>query len=318
MKKLLYIFLFLSVVLTACNSDKPDIISAGKMEDILYDFHLAQNMNGQGTADERALVEIRNREAILQKYGVTDEEWDSSYNYYCRHSQELYNIYKNLSERVRNELTAMGGSVSTMDNGLTGDTANVWNTDHDFILMQQTPYNVKTFDVVADSTYKAGDRLTLQFNSQYIFQDGMRDLVITLAITLGNDSVMTETRHVSMDGLTSICLTDTKKLGIKEIRGYFLLSRNINDIPSTTLRLASVSNVALVRMHDNKPAVDESQPKPDSANVQHVDSLHLNSNSPEGSQPQPATPVDGSTNHPAPNGVLPGPPTRSLRPAAQR
>lgn len=287
------------------------------MEDILYDFHLAQGISGQGTSEERAIVEIRNREAILQKHGVTDAEWDSSYNYYCRHSQELYEIYKNLSERVRNELTAMGGNVSAVTDAMTGDTTNIWNTDRDFILMQQSPYNVKSFNIVADTTYKAGDRFTLKFNSQYIFQDGMRDLVVTLAITLGNDSVTMETRHVSMDGVTSIFLNDNKRLGIKAVRGYFLLTRNINDIPSTTLRLASVSNVTLIRMHDNQPSQPANPANKDSANINGRDSVHPNVNGPQG--PQGAQPVpSNSAANPAQPVALPAPTRGPLRQAATR
>ena len=314
MKKLLYIFLSFSLVLiSSCSSDKTDVISSSKMEDILYDFHLAQGMDGEGSAEDKAVMEIRNREAILRKHGVTDAEWDSSYNYYCRHSQELYEIYKNLSDRVRNELTAMGGTVSSVEGEMTGDTADVWNADRDFVLMQHVPYNIKSFDIIADTTYKAGDRLILKFDTKYIFQDGMRDLVAVLSVTLGNDSVTTETRHVSMDGMTSVSIGDTKKLGIKEIRGYFILTRNINDVASTTLRLASVFNVSLIRMHDNQPPVDSQTSDADSSKVTPKDSVPPSEGNRQGML-KPDETSDAALPRPSVNGVPPAPPARPARP----
>ena len=41
MKQLFYIFL-LGIILCSCSSDSQEILSRGKMEDIIYDMHLAQ------------------------------------------------------------------------------------------------------------------------------------------------------------------------------------------------------------------------------------------------------------------------------------
>ena len=108
MKNILYILIFI-VGMTSCSSDSSDVLSMGEMEDILYDIYLSQNIEDEENRDRKMYNEITNREAIYRKYDITQAEWDSSYNYYCRHADKLHTIYKNLSERIRAEVIELGG-----------------------------------------------------------------------------------------------------------------------------------------------------------------------------------------------------------------
>lgn len=238
--------------MVSCSSDSSqDILSKGEMEDILYDIHLSQNMDISGDSKSQELKQISNREAIYKKYDITSAEWDSSYLYYCRHTDELHEIYENLTERIRNEVVDLGGEVA-LDESLSGDTANIWTSERNFILMQQAPYNLKTFSIASDSTFKAGDMVTLQFDNKYIFQDGNREIVVVLAADLANDSVATVVRHVSGDMKSSIIFRDNEHIGLKGVRGYFFMGQNINEPVSTTLRLASVENVRMILAHEKE------------------------------------------------------------------
>ena len=107
-KQLFYFFLFV-IVLCSCSSDSQEILSHGKMEDIIYDLHLAQGMAGKGDYDKRAMKEAEYRAAVLKKYEITQAEWDSSFTYYCRHADELHEIYNNVAERMRDEIVSLGG-----------------------------------------------------------------------------------------------------------------------------------------------------------------------------------------------------------------
>ena len=247
----------------------------GEMEDILYDIHLSQSLMDEGNRDRRAYTDITNREAIFRKYGITQAEWDSSYNYYCRHADKLHDIYQSLSERIRTEVIDLGGDVSLDETTLSGDTINIWNSERNFILMQETPYNLNRFTITADSTFKAGDVLTLQFDSKFIFQEGSRDLVAFFAVTLGNDSVVSQDNRVSSDGKYTVSFSDYKRLGIKSVRGYFVLLRSNNGQASSAFHLVSVENVRLILAHskevvaeqpaNQKPADEKDSLKIDSA-----------------------------------------------------
>ena len=259
--------------MASCSSDSSDILSMGEMEDILYDIYLSQNIEDKESRSHNVYDEITNREAIYRKYDITQAEWDSSYNYYCRHADKLHTIYKNLSERIRNEVIELGGDVSLDEATLSGDTVNIWNSERNFILMQQMPYNLNQFTISGDSTFKAGDVLTLQFDSKFIFQEGARNLVAVLAVTLSNDSVVTNTCHTGSDGRFTVSFSDYKRLGIKTVKGYFVLLRNNNEQISTAFHLASVENVRMILAHSKEtseqaaeqtPAVEKDSLKKDS------------------------------------------------------
>ena len=245
----------------------------GEMEDILYDIYLSQNIEYEGNRDRKMYNEITNREAIYRKYDITQAEWDSSYNYYCRHADKLHIIYQNLSERIRTEVIELGGDVSLDEATLSGDTINIWNSERNFILMQQMPYNLNQFTISGDSTFKAGDVLTLQFDSKFIFQEGSRNLVAVLTVALSNDSVVTNTCHASSDGRFTVSFNDYKRLGIKTVKGYFVLLRNNNEQITTAFHLASVENVRMILAHSKEIPEQSVNPKP----VAGKDSLKIDS-----------------------------------------
>ena len=150
--------------MASCSSDSSDILSMGEMEDILYDIYLSQNIEDGVSYDRKKYSEITNREAIYRKYDITQAEWDSSYNYYCRHADKLHTIYKNLSERIRTDVLELGGDVSLDETTLSGDTINIWNSERNFILMQETPYNLNEFAVKAITGGSALPAVFITFN----------------------------------------------------------------------------------------------------------------------------------------------------------
>lgn len=259
------------------------------MEDIIYDMHLAQGIAENGNYEDRAFEETKYHAAILKKYDITQAEWDSSFNYYCRHADVLHSLYNNVAERMREEVVNLGGEVSLAGEGFAADTSNIWNMERNFILIPNEPYNIRSFEIVTDSTVKKGDRLTLQFQSQFVFQDGIRDLVAVMAVTFMNDSVVSQVRHATQQTTTSIPIQDDEHLGIKKVSGYFMLSKSLNDVPSSTVRLASVSNVKIVIAHQEKKKEEERKTSTDSMNVTnrdsvqniHKDSVDASSNGPK-------------------------------------
>ena len=86
-------FLYLCWIVTFCAafaSCKPslprDVLSKGKMTDILFDYHIALAMaqNEDGGSEKNSLAY---REAVLKKHDVTSADFDSSMVYYMRHTE---------------------------------------------------------------------------------------------------------------------------------------------------------------------------------------------------------------------------------------
>lgn len=263
MKKLMICLVTVMALLFCVSSCKPSlpsgVLSKGKMTDILYDYHLALAMAHMDDNGDKG-QSLAYREAVLRKHDVTSAEFDSSMVYYMRHTELLEDVYKDLTDRYNNEITAMGGSAKEggefANLSATGDTANVWNLATSMVFMPVKPFNSTSFDIKVDSTFHKGDRLMLDFDAQFIYQDGMRNGVAMLAVQFGNDSIAQRTIMIQSTQHYSVELSDADSLGIKSVKGYFMLMNDDNGTgvsSQTTLKLMFLEHIKLIRMHPQKP-----------------------------------------------------------------
>ncbi len=253
--------MLVALLLTA--SCKPKVpgkyIQPGRMEDILYDYHVATAMatvQGESREDEEYLTELY-RQAALRKHGVTREELDSSLVYYTRHGERLHKIYENISERLGASAMALGASASEIANlgdmALAGDTASVWAGASSYVLADEAPCNVATFEVDVDTTYHAGDKIILSFDSKFLARDNGRTGTALLAMRLGNDSVASRSTTVSLNRTNTITIADDRHKGIKGIRGFFYLNRPRRGRDAgdgQAVRALFIDNIRMVRMHE--------------------------------------------------------------------
>lgn len=263
MKKLMICLVAVMALLFCVSSCKPSlpsgVLSKGKMTDILYDYHLALAMAHMDDNGDKG-QSLAYREAVLRKHDVTSAEFDSSMVYYMRHTELLEDVYKDLTDRYNNEITAMGGSAKEggefANLSATGDTANVWTLAASMVFMPVKPFNSTSFDIKVDSTFHKGDRLMLDFDAQFIYQDGMRNGVAMLAVQFGNDSIAQRTIMIQSTQHYSVELSDADSLGIKSVKGYFMLMNDDNGTgvsSQTTLKLMFLEHIKLIRMHPQKP-----------------------------------------------------------------
>ncbi|WP_317575479.1 DUF4296 domain-containing protein [Segatella copri] len=263
MKKLMICLVAVMALLFCVSSCKPSlpsgVLSKGKMTDILYDYHLALAMAHMDDNGDKG-QSLAYREAVLRKHDVTSAEFDSSMVYYMRHTELLEDVYKDLTDRYNSEITAMGGSAKEggefANLSATGDTANVWNLAASMVFMPVKPFNSTSFDIKVDSTFHKGDRLMLDFDAQFIYQDGMRNGVAMLAVQFGNDSIAQRTIMIQNTQHYSVELSDDDSLGIKSVKGYFMLMNDDNGTgvsSQTTLKLMFLEHIKLIRMHPQKP-----------------------------------------------------------------
>lgn len=245
------VFLLISC-LSGCKPGVPrDIIQPDLMEDILYDYHLADAMAERKT--DNGYHQMLYREAVLKKYGITSAELDTSLVYYMRHTDRMHDIYEALSDRLRDEALALGASESEVNRfssmSASGDTTDIWMGDKALLLMPQKPYNVSQFSLAADSSFHAGDSFVLTFRCNFIYQEGMRDGLALLAVKYANDSVASKFIRLPNSNEYSLRIDNTINEKIKEVKGYFYLGKGSDTgIPSSTLKLMSVYGIHLVKI----------------------------------------------------------------------
>ena len=77
---LVLVFVGLQLFLACKPTDPPQYIQPDEMEDILYDYHVAQGM-AMGVENNPYNSHLY-YEAVLKKHHVTSEQFDSSLHYY--------------------------------------------------------------------------------------------------------------------------------------------------------------------------------------------------------------------------------------------
>lgn len=264
----IYRFLTLLVCVMILFSCKPSVprkyIRPGKMEDILYDFFLADAMAMNGKDyNQRQKQRLEYRMSVLKKYNVTQSEFDSSLVYYFRHSDRLKDIFQDVSKRMSDEALALGSSVNDLNlygtDATAGDTATVWRASRTCVLLPNRGENVVSFRLDADTAYYPGDKLTLQMDAEYIIQEGMKDGVALLAVTLKNDSVIKQIQHLSSNTSYNLQIADKSHEGIKQVKGFVALLQGQKTKNTSTMRVLSLSRLRLVRMHEKDEETNEDE-----------------------------------------------------------
>ena len=270
--------LFITVVLTGCKPGIPGrYLQLDEMVDILYDYHVADGMV-QTNFDSPDSVAMRAyRISILKNHGVTQADFDSSMIYYTRHTRLLQKVYDKIADRLDREAVERGGQAGFTNLTENADTTNVWKRSTAFVLSPYLATNRMSFEIKADSSYHEGDRMVLDFDAQFLYQDGMRDALVVLAITYANDSVEYVNNSISTSSHYHMQIMNEGRLAIKSVRGFWMLSsdRAMPTSSATTFKLFIVSNVRLVKMHVTEPVKkpEDGNMSPDSLELPKIDSL---------------------------------------------
>ena len=194
------LLLLLLLFLSSCEPQLPDgVMSESKMEEVLYDYHVAQAMSEVSTEPGKTIDFQRYelQEAVLRKHGITQAEFDSSMVFYCSDLDRMNRLYQHLSERLDRDAEALGASLGSGDiyAGLTadGDTANVWSGRQLFAIRNRSGENLRSWYIPCDSTWLPGDDLLFRFQTQSYARDGYYSIYVTMVVSYDNDSVRART-----------------------------------------------------------------------------------------------------------------------------
>lgn len=249
------LYLFVLLLAVACTPTVPSqYIQPDELEDILYDYHVAQAMSKTIGSDNYEYNKHLYIEAVLKKYGVSEADFDSSLVYYYTRADRLRSIYAHVSERLNEEAKFLGASVGDISRysqySATGDTANIWSDASDALLIPRPTQNRFDFTVNVDTTFHLGDSFMFQFVSEFLYQNGSKDAVVCIVTKYEGDSILQIPNHVSVPGLTQIRVPANRERKLKEIRGFIYLNDG-GDI-SDTRKMMYISQLQLIRFHSKE------------------------------------------------------------------
>lgn len=249
MKKLPDLLLWLAVggclTLTSCKKRMPsDVIPPDRMEDILYDYHLAQAVGTEFNGEERYKRELLT-DYVFEKHHITEAQFDSSMVWYTRNMEKLDDIYQNLSKRYEdaNKNLATLYQERKQQTTVSGDTVSLWQGKKMYVLTPAALTNRLTFNLTADTTYHQLDRFTWEMD--VLRPDSLPiNLYAGLTLSYRNDSTQAVMRTVTRNGRLVLNIkADT--LQLRSIQGFIYLSDSVK----SALRPVVLGNVSLTRIH---------------------------------------------------------------------
>lgn len=252
--RVFFVLLLSTLLWIACKPGSPiGILSESDMEDVLYDYHLAQAAAECASTDNDKLRYLYVQSVFL-KHGITEADFDSSMVWYSGHSLLLDKIYERLSDRFNADASNLGVGVTETERMASmsevGDTANIWPFAKVLFLRNDPISNVSTFSISADSTFLPGDTYKLSFYSHFLSSSSARLAFAFLTVNYKDGSVSTAFTRVAMEGSIMIIIPksidkDDKETENISITFYYPLDRKYSDA-----NYFFISSPALIRMHD--------------------------------------------------------------------
>lgn len=268
----------LLLTMMGCKPTVPsDVISPGKMEDILYDYHVAQAMGKQQSGEEADYNKMAAYHAVLRKHHITEAEFDSSLVYYYSRIDYLKDIYSHVNDRLANEATALGAITGDINRysqySEDGDTANIWRMPTDLMLIPRPTMNRFDFTITPDTTFRKGDAFMFQFMSEYIAQGGGKDAVACLVAVYEGDSILQTVSHVSMGGTSQLRIPSNTEKELKKLKGYIYF--NEGGERTDMRKMMFVSQLQLIRFHNKELPKDSAIIAKDSLQADSVPQVEL-------------------------------------------
>ncbi len=261
-------------ILSACNISPEGVLSQSDMEDVLYDYHLAQGMiNNLPPSDDRSLKAEAYINSVFEKHEITEEEFDSSMVWYNRNAKELETIYKNLHERFKTyneELQLISGNNEmTSIYSANKDTTNIWGGEKLYILRANELQNKETFIIKADSSFNKNDKFIFTANIDFLKEN--RDerncnLFMSMSIRYKDNKNVGIVRSISSTNSPNLSLEAIRNEEIVAISGYFYYQGS-----KESRNFAVIKDIALHKIHNlpnsNKAPVSTDEEKKDSLNA---------------------------------------------------
>ena len=255
MKRALPLVLLFLILFAACDDHPQNVLSRGKMEDVLYDYHIMQGIVNDLPAEEREAKGQDYMNAVFEKHGITEAQFDSSIVYYNRHTKDLHKIYSNLKERytaVNEEIQLVNGNNDMMAIFSTGgDTTNLWNSAKLLTLRNKELLNKESFTIHADTSFRRRDQFILTLSPVFIKErreDYDINLHVGLSVLFASGKHIGTTRVINNDGTQQLTLQTSKDEDIKSITGFFYYKGK-----KESRNLCLIDNISLIRMHEKEP-----------------------------------------------------------------
>ncbi len=221
------------LLLASCGEKKhADVLPPEKLEDILYDYHLAQVMISDLPSSERYKKDLY-FDYVYNKHNVTKAQIDSSLVYYARYPKALSVVYTNLSQRIEHNLQQIENEALQADGrtakAITGDSVDLWYDSRLKLLNTSPLTNHFSFVIPNDTNFKDNDRF--EWSGEVLFLNDGKDsqnqyLQLAFTAKFANDSLLSVDTLLFDSGPFMLQLLDTAKVQLSKLYGNVFYKNN--------------------------------------------------------------------------------------------
>lgn len=246
----LWMLLFVGGAMLGCSLGRPsDVIPEDTLEALLYDYHLAKVMGDQLPYNENYKRTLY-LQGALDRYGVTQADFDSSMVWYARHTEVLTKIYAKVSRRMFEEQERINKQMALreqrVDSSQLGDSVDVWGWQRLIALSATPPRHIYTFSLSADTTFHDRDTLVWEVDYRSFLPTDSGKKVPRLAMGMQiiyDRDTLSMARQVEAFGKHSLTLYADTLGTLREVRGFL----HVNDKDFEGILLGT--GISMMRYH---------------------------------------------------------------------
>ena len=206
----------LVVIFAACRRVPDYVIQPEAMAELMADVRTADaviNMHASQYKSDAEKLALKN--AVLERHGVTQEQFDTSLIWYGRNIGQYQEVTKqtiNILEKRLKDVSILAAGENVIS--VSGDSVDIWDDSKFYIINHRSPTHYIAFAYESDPNWERGDVYTLrsrlinqaqygQWNLTAIYDDGTIETITSTIsldnparqeITLVTDSTRTATR----------------------------------------------------------------------------------------------------------------------------
>ena len=251
----------LAVVMVACKGERPGyVLSAGVMEKVLYDYHIAKAM-GENLDYNEQYKRTLYLNAVFKKHNITQAQFDTTMAWYARHPEVVNEVYDIVRERLMASRENYNHLVSLRDGKPTrskaGDSIDVWIWDRIHMLSGMPLDNKLTFTLPSDDNFQANDTIKWTVGFKFLSEqlvDTTKRPIMAMQVAYAKDTIISALCRVDSSQVAQLVLQADTLGDIKELRGFIYYPTNQ---PKQTLLIDSVSLMRYHQTNDSIPATTD-------------------------------------------------------------
>lgn len=156
--------LIMLVMLSAvwsCSRIPKHVIKPDDMASLLADIHVGESVVELNRSDYRTdSTKQLMLQSVLQRHGVTQQELDTSFDWYGHNISYYMEVYDKTIEILERRISDIGNRITAENISLAGDSVNVWALSPYLSVGRYSPTNMITFTLSHDDNWERGDSYT--------------------------------------------------------------------------------------------------------------------------------------------------------------